>query len=156
TSNLWKNRCRKFPTIGKFEPSFANSPTIATQKNVTANEKPRLIQQARIETLRDSMKSVLVIDIGNTSISAGVYRGGKISRVTRLEEKENSSESRNKLVRNLLRGKIHDAAVIASVVPRTNEAWRKTLADFGDQKIVWLSHTTDIGVQITYPKPETI
>ena len=69
------------------------------------------------------MTSVLVIDIGNTSISAGLYRGGRIVRSCRLAQKDSTPAGRAALLKKLLRWRSASGTVIASVVPRVNEEW---------------------------------
>lgn len=101
-------------------------------------------------------ETVLVIDIGNTSTSAGLYRGGRIVRVGRLEQRSSSEARRLALLRDLTARQAIAAAVIASVVPRVDEAWADAARKAGAGRIVWLRHTTDIGLPITYPRPETI
>ncbi len=100
--------------------------------------------------------SVLVIDIGNTSVTAGIYRGGRVSRVARLEQKDSSPARRVGLLRQILRGSKVVSTVIASVVPKKNFDWTKAVALAGGGQILWLRHATNIGLPVTYPKPESI
>lgn len=100
--------------------------------------------------------SALVIDVGNTSVSAGLFRAGRVSRVRRLEQRDDSSVRRLAMLRSVVGNKKIAAAVIASVVPRANDAWAGAAKKIGADKIIWLRHTAKIGVRITYPNPETI
>lgn len=102
------------------------------------------------------MKTVLVIDIGNTSISAGLYRGGTVVRSVRLEQKDSTPARRSALLTKLLAGKAADGTVIASVVPRVNEEWARSATEAKGGPIIWLRHTCNIGIPISYPNPEAI
>lgn len=102
------------------------------------------------------MPNVLVIDIGNTSVSAGLYRSGKVSRVSRLEQKDSTPAHRTALLRKILHGTKANGTVIASVVPKTNLDWAVAVSEANGGEILWIDHTINLGVPITYPKPQSI
>lgn len=99
---------------------------------------------------------VLVIDVGNTSVSAGLYRSGRVSRVRRLEHRAGRDTSPADLLREVVAGRRIAAAVIASVVPRVDATWERAARRAGAVRVTWLRHTSRIGIPITYPNPETI
>lgn len=99
---------------------------------------------------------VLVIDVGNTSVSAGLYRSGRVARVRRLEHRAGRDRSPADLLREVVAGRRIAAAVIASVVPRVDATWERAARRAGAARVTWLRHTSRIGIPITYPKPETI
>jgi len=88
----------------------------------------------------------LVIDIGNTSTSLGVYSNGRVSRVQRTDS----------LKPALALKAVPERAVIASVKPSANARWKRFLKEQGVQSILQVSHKTKIGIPISYPKPENI
>jgi type III pantothenate kinase len=88
----------------------------------------------------------LVIDIGNTSTSLAVARGLKLSNIQRTPSAEPALTLRA----------VPKRAVIASVKPGVNKRWEKFLKAQGIVELIWVNHTVNLGVEITYPKPETI
>ncbi len=92
------------------------------------------------------MSSTLVVDIGNTSTSIGVYRNGRLSHVQRSSS----------LTPSLNLKKIPERAVIASVKPCVNERWSSYLKEQGVPSFLQVTHQLDLGVSISYPKPEKI
>ena len=99
---------------------------------------------------------VLVVDVGNTSVSAGLYRAGKVSRVRRLEQKDGTPARRLALIRDIVGRSGAAAAVIASVVPRVNSAWAAAIELAGIPELLWIRHDAELGVPVTYPNPQTI
>lgn len=92
------------------------------------------------------MKPVLVIDIGNTSTSLALARGLKLSSVQRTPSAEPALKLRA----------VPECAVIASVKPDVNESWTRFLKKQGVRNILRVSHELNLGIPVTYPKPETI
>jgi type III pantothenate kinase len=92
------------------------------------------------------MKTTLLIDIGNTSTSLAVARGLKLSGIQRTPSGEPSLKLRT----------IPERAVIASVKPGVNKRWEKFLKQQGVKDILWVNHTVNLGIPVSYPKPETI
>jgi len=92
------------------------------------------------------MNTNLVIDIGNTSTSLAVARGLKLSSIQRTP----STKPALKL------SAVPKRAVIASVKPGVNKRWEKFLKTQGVSEILWVDYTVNLGVPVSYPKPETI
>jgi type III pantothenate kinase len=90
--------------------------------------------------------ATLVVDIGNTSTSLAVARGLKLSNIQRTPSTEPS----------LTLKAVPKRAVIASVKPGVNKRWEKFLKQQGVVEILWVNHAVNLGVPVTYPKPETI
>jgi len=86
----------------------------------------------------------LVIDIGNTSTSLGVYSNGRIRSVQRTDS----------LKPALTLKSTPERAVIASVKPGVNTRWKRFLKEQGVQNVLQVSNKTELGVSISYPKPE--
>lgn len=92
------------------------------------------------------MSSLLVIDVGNTSTSLGVYRNGNVRYVQRTASMEPALELK----------KVPRRAVIASVKPQSDSIWKQFLFEQGVEEVLEVSHRVDLGVAVTYPKPEKI
>ncbi len=90
--------------------------------------------------------TTLVVDIGNTSTSLAVARGLTLSSIQRTP----SATPALKL------HAVPKRAVIASVKPGVNKSWEKFLKAKGVAEILWVNHTVNLGVPVSYPKPETI
>lgn len=98
------------------------------------------------------MKSVLVIDIGNTSTAIGYYRNGKISGGQHCRSGFKSVDE----VLPLITLKPADSVVIASVVPSVNARWKRAVKRAGLPTALWVTHTVELGVPVDYPRPENI
>lgn len=92
------------------------------------------------------MKTTLVIDIGNTSTSLAVARGLKLSNIQRTPSMEPALRLRT----------VPERAVIASVKPGVNPRWVWFLKGQGVKEFLWVSCQTNLGIPVSYPKPETI
>ncbi len=90
--------------------------------------------------------NTLVIDIGNTSTSLAVARGLKLSNIQRTPSGEPALKLRT----------VPTRAVIASVKPGVNKRWTQFLKKRGVSEILWVNHTVNLGLPVSYPKPETI
>lgn len=92
------------------------------------------------------MSPTLVIDIGNTSTSLAVARGLKLSNIQRTPSGEPMLKLKS----------VPKRAVIASVKPGVNSRWTKFLKTQGVSEILWVNHKVNLGIPVSYPKPETI
>jgi len=88
----------------------------------------------------------LVIDIGNTSTSLGVYSNGRVSSVQRTDSTKPALALKS----------IPERTVIASVKPGVNARWKRFLKEQGVRDVLQVSHKTELGIAISYPKPENI
>lgn len=100
--------------------------------------------------------SFLVIDIGNTSTSLGLYRAGRVSRVGRIEAAEQTFASIANLLRRVIGRSQVDEVGIASVVPSLNQGWEAAVRDCCRTAPYWIHHKSPLGVKLTYPEPATI
>ncbi len=94
------------------------------------------------------MEPVIVIDIGNTSTSAGLFRNGRVGRVQRLETSRTTVPS----VQKLLSAYRAPRAVVASVAPQIEPAWMRAL----HVPTLWVRSKLNFGIPVTYPRPNTI
>ena len=92
------------------------------------------------------MNSSLVIDIGNTSTSLGMYRNGRVRFVQRTDSAKPELSLKT----------VPERAVISSVKPGVNARWKRFLKEQGVHSILEVSHKKEIGIPISYPKPENI
>jgi type III pantothenate kinase len=90
--------------------------------------------------------NTLVVDIGNTSTSLALAGEDGLNSVQRTESSSPSIQSDTIPLR----------AVIASVKPAVNARWQGFLSEKGVHDILWVDHTVNLGIPITYPNPETI
>ncbi|MBC47265.1 MAG: hypothetical protein CMF30_05490 [Kiritimatiellaceae bacterium] len=93
---------------------------------------------------------ILVIDIGNTSTSLGVYSNKGITKSLKVL---NPNDKKIKIYLDSLN---IDTVAIASVVPIYNDLWTKKLSEANFQNIFWINHHHHIGVDINYPSPYEI
>ncbi len=92
------------------------------------------------------MNSSLVVDIGNTSTSLGVYCNGRVRHVQRSESVTPALQLKA----------VPERAVIASVKPGVNARWKRFLKAQGVREVLMVTHTCDLGVAVSYPRPEKI
>lgn len=107
--------------------------------------------------MRKSKKQVVVVDVGNTSTSIGFARGGRIVRRDRIATMiREPARLRAKLAGVAARG-CPDGVVLSSVVPAVNRLWKESVRRlWGDVRLLNVTHRSELGVPITYPKPKTI
>ncbi len=90
---------------------------------------------------------ILVIDIGNTFATLGIYTSRGISKYLKTLDPFDSN------IKAYLKSINVDAVSIASVVPERNDSWKKVLIDNGFKNIFWINHNNNIGIKINYPSP---
>lgn len=106
------------------------------------------------------MTTVLVADVGNTSVSVGLAFDGRVRHLhpIRRDRAFKPAEIRAALEQVLQEGggPEIDGAALASVVPDVTDRWARALRCACGHAPLVVDHTRDIGVPITYPRPETI
>ena len=100
--------------------------------------------------------SILVVDVGNTSTSMGIYRNGQVRKITRIEECSLSRVKITHLSKQLLKDEAVIAGVICSVVPKQDAKWKAVLDKCVNGPVLWVHHELDLGTKITYPHPHSI
>ena len=99
---------------------------------------------------------VLVVDIGNTSTSLGLFKNGTLSRIQRIEKVEQTRTSIAAVMRRVTGKQQVEGVGIASVVPALNPLWTVVVRDQFQKDPLWITHRAKLGVNITYPKPASI
>lgn len=101
-------------------------------------------------------ESILVVDIGNTSTSLGIFRNDRVTNVGRIDKKEQDETSIRSAMRKTSDGLAITGVCIASVVPAQNRMWQDASLSLFDVIPLMLSHRLELGMPLTYPKPESI
>ena len=101
------------------------------------------------------MSNILVIDIGNTSTSVGLYRSGRVQRVRRMDSRGVTRLAALALGREVVDGIPLHGAMVASVVPAATGRWQQVGRALAGRCGV-VSHRTPLGTPISYPRPATI
>jgi len=103
-----------------------------------------------------SSPSILVIDIGNTSTSLGVFNAGKVRQVQRIDKIDQDISSISSVMLKAA-GRVNISGIcIASVVPTLSPMWVTAVKQtFGIEPLM-VTHKLNLGIKISYPKPETI
>src|SRR5437016_3288477 len=105
---------------------------------------------------------LLVIDIGNTNTSLGVFDGKKLVAHWRLTTARSRTvdewgvHARNLFALAGLDFKSIDAIAIASVVPPLNFTLKRMAEVYFDLTPLFVDHTVDTGVQILYQPPSDV
>jgi len=105
---------------------------------------------------------LLVIDVGNSNTSLGVYRGEELIAHWRLTTiSARTVDEYGVLARNLfelagLDFKAIDAIALTSVVPPLNYTLKKMAEDYFHLSPLFIDHTTDTGLTILYEPPSDV
>ena len=99
---------------------------------------------------------ILAVDIGNTSTTLGLYRAGKVSRVTTVPGGFPGREEIEAALRGMVKGRVIQQSMISSVVPRKNVRWRRAIKKVVGVDPAYLTYQTPLPIGIDFPKPETI
>lgn len=102
---------------------------------------------------------ILVADIGNTSITVGVYQGDKLLSSWRLaSDKKRSEDEYGVLLLNFLQHSgLHEklaGAAISSVVLPLTERIRVAIEKYLGVKVLVVNHKTKLGMDIAIDNPE--
>ena len=99
------------------------------------------------------LSMILLVDVGNTSTTLGLWDGARVVRTGRVPTTErNAATVLAELQRWLGSRKISDA-VLSTVVPAVRPLWRKVCGALGIHDPLEVSHKLKLGVKISYPKP---
>ena len=105
---------------------------------------------------------LLVIDVGNTNTSLGVYDGARLVthwRLTTARERtvdEYGMHARNLFALAGLDFKSITAVALASVVPPLNFTLKRMAENYFELTPLFIDHTTDTGLEILYHPPSDV
>ncbi len=100
--------------------------------------------------------SCLAVDVGNTSTALGVVSGENVRYVKHIKGGIEDLKSVETALNVVLSRTNVDGAVLASVVPKATRRWIKLLSSRLGKAPLLVSHKLKLGVNIDYPKPESI
>ncbi len=106
--------------------------------------------------MKTSGPRMIVVDIGNTSASLGLYHNGRVTRIQRIEKIHQNLGTVSTLFKKLTGLRPPERIALATVVPMLKPLWTEAAGRVNIQDIFWIDHRCDIGVKITYPQPATI
>lgn len=105
---------------------------------------------------------VLVLDVGNTNITFGVFNGNEIEATFRITTKmPRTSDEYGMIISNLLeRNEVNvkdiNDAIICSVVPNTMHSLQNALIKYFDIKPIVVEAGIKTGIRIATPNPQQI
>lgn len=102
------------------------------------------------------MNAILLIDVGNTSTTLGLWRGGRIIKTGRVATTLRKPAQVAAELRRWLGARVVQAAVLSTVVPAVRPLWRKVARTLGAARLLNVKHTLKLGVKISYPHPASI
>jgi len=104
-----------------------------------------------------SDQAILVVDIGNTSTSLGIFKRGRVCNKQFLETRLLTVPYVRECIERTLGTSMPVGAILASVAkPSVKGIWVKDIKEVTGLVPLELSHKMDIGIPISYPHPETI
>lgn len=100
---------------------------------------------------------LLLIDIGNTTITIGLSNGKKIDRVYRLNtEKSKSSDEYAVTLNIMLKETSIKNVIISSVVPELNDVFREYFLSWLDINPLFLGQGVKTGIRINSDNPKEV
>ncbi|MCU1327110.1 MAG: pantothenate kinase [Bryobacterales bacterium] len=105
---------------------------------------------------------LLALDAGNTNITVGIFRDGKLADNRRLRTvRDQTSDELGIMLSSLLRYASLDPAdvhgiVVSSVVPPLNSAIAEMACRYFNTKAMFVTSQTDTGIKILYENPAEV
>lgn len=99
---------------------------------------------------------ILLVDVGNTSISFGVGHGRRIVNVRRVDTGRCDAVLLKKALIEAGKGRAFSGAALCSVVPRLTKLCGQAIENVCGVSPLVVSHKLELGIGIDYPKPRTI
>jgi len=103
-----------------------------------------------------SANRILLVDVGNTSITLGVGYGRRIIHVGCVATKGCTTALLEQAIIQRGKGSAFTGAALCSVVPRLTGCCERVIRKMCEVSPVVVSHKLELGVAIDYPKPEAI
>lgn len=98
----------------------------------------------------------LVVDIGNTSTSAALYRDGRVSAERRRPSQPLDAQALHEFLERVVGRRTICDAVAASVVPRLKPLWSRAVRARCGVPLHWVTHRSPLGIRVRYSRPETL
>jgi type III pantothenate kinase len=104
---------------------------------------------------------LLVLDIGNTNSVVGLFEGGSLAGHWRLSSVERTSDEAGIMIRGLIGFAGMDAlsiegAILSSVVPSLEEAWRDAMRSYLGVDPIVVSRGIDLGLKVRVDNPDEV
>lgn len=102
---------------------------------------------------------MLALDIGNSNVKLGVFRGPRLVRSWRVsaDARRTADEAETQLVQVLgPRRRLVRRVALASVVPAAGETWRTATAALFRREPVQVTHASPLGFSVEYRPPEDV
>ena len=102
------------------------------------------------------MKTIMVVDIGNTSTALALVVGEKILHVEHCHGGVCRKSEIVSLIHEIIGGKTLDGSILSSVVPSNDSVWIRAMEHIVGKKPLLVNHKLKMGISINYPKPSCI
>lgn len=99
---------------------------------------------------------VLLVDVGNTSTTLGLWNGSRVLKTGRLSTSMREAGVVLREVRLWLGRRVVADAVLSTVVPAVRPLWFKVCGALGIQQPLVVNHRLNLGVKLSYPCPAGI
>ena len=100
--------------------------------------------------------SVLLIDIGNTSVTLGISRGAKVINLTRLKTAECTAKKISDIIKDTIKRATITGAALCSVAPLVNKKFLQVIKKDYGLRVLIIDQKLELGVTIDYPEPASI
>jgi len=101
-------------------------------------------------------RNILLVDIGNTSISVGIGNDKSVSLLLRVSTARCSQIAVRKAILKITGKAAVAGSVLCSVVPSLNKLWIREMERAAGRKPLVVSHRLKLGIDVDYPRPESI
>ncbi|MCK5850424.1 MAG: type III pantothenate kinase [Kiritimatiellae bacterium] len=102
------------------------------------------------------MKTVLIVDIGNTSTTLALAAGEKILHEEHCHGGVCRKTEVISLIRKITGRRRLDGSILCSVVPSNDSVWVHAMKKTVGQEPLMVNHKLNMGVSIDYPNPSRI
>lgn len=99
---------------------------------------------------------ILLFDIGNTHTHIGLANGKRVLRHVNIPTASWSGKAATQALKKFVGRSRLEGAALCSVVPARTSNVKTAFADISSGACIELTHKTDSGVAIDYPRPATI
>jgi pantothenate kinase type III len=106
--------------------------------------------------MTNKQSMILLIDVGNTSTTLGLWNGSRVVKTGRAPTSTREAAVVLAEVRHWLGHRVVADAVLSTVVPAVRPLWGKVCGALGAPHPLDVNHKLKLGVKISYPHPEGI